>query len=525
LWLVFSWLHDRMTHSPILFVTSPEKNSGKTTLLGVLNFLACRGLQSVSISGPALFRSITKWSPTLAVDEADSAFVKNDDLRDVINAGWTRGQGIPRCHPETHEPMVFSAFAPKIVAMKGRNIPDTTLSRSIVITMKPRRASNPKEHTADFDHLDNETFARRRSQLLRWAADNIDAIVKATPEMLPGFHNRRRANWKPLLAIAEACGSESKTAAWAAARAIEKTATTFDASISVQLLRAIKGMFKARNNEQIGSEALVAELAMDKTAPWATYNKGKPISERQVAGLLKDYDIRPGHIRIGETQVRGYQESQFTDAFERYLVTEESENAAGTDRYPSQCPKPHEMGTSATFYPSQAESVGTDKNGKKPNNDGPWDTGTDAKGGKGARALSLGAESTPLDYLGPIVEVPDLGPDPLDEHGAPRPGTVASVPFMITAAMKAELLTLGFSADQIRQLVPQEAHDILAAATSHAKDADVGPPQPELCPKCGNEGGNITSYAGVGARVHKHCEQEWRAIIDNEMAQRGVWLA
>jgi hypothetical protein len=71
LWIVFSWLHEHegaVTHSPILYVTSAEKDSGKSTLLGVLNFLARRSLQSVDISGPALFRSIAKWQPTLIVD-------------------------------------------------------------------------------------------------------------------------------------------------------------------------------------------------------------------------------------------------------------------------------------------------------------------------------------------------------------------------------------------------------------------------------------------------------------------------
>jgi hypothetical protein len=27
---------------------------------------------------------------------------------------------------------------------------------------------------------------------------------------------------------------------------------------------------------------------------------------------------------------------------------------------------------------------------------------------------------SPLDYCGPVVEVPDLGPDDLDEHGMPK---------------------------------------------------------------------------------------------------------
>jgi hypothetical protein len=48
LWIVFSWLHEHegtVTHSPILYVTSAERDSGKSTLLGVLNFLARRSLR------------------------------------------------------------------------------------------------------------------------------------------------------------------------------------------------------------------------------------------------------------------------------------------------------------------------------------------------------------------------------------------------------------------------------------------------------------------------------------------------
>jgi uncharacterized protein DUF3631 len=426
LWVMFSWLHHRMTHSPILFVSSAEKDSGKTTLLGVLNFLTHRGMPIVSASGPALFRSIAKWEPTLITDEADTAFVNNDDLREVINSGWTRGQGVPRCHPETHEPEMFSTFAPKIVAMKGRKLPDTTLSRSIIITLKPRRAANQNEHVADFDHLDNETFARLRSQVMRWAADNVEAIVKATPEIPAGFQNRRRANWKPLLAIAEAAGGEWKTAAWAAAKTIEKVADTFDASIGVQLLQAIKAMFEARinaprNSDRIKSEDLVDELVEDLTAPWATYNKGKPISQRQVAGLLKGYDIKPRTIRLDDgTTAKGYLLEWFLDAFDR-LCGSPDESAQAADP-PSGSVTPSQ----SLFFNDLDQKLSvtsdldvTDKKEPKPLKDNTCDAVTDSEGGPGQNAPSDAIPSTPLDYHGPVVAVPDPGLDPLGEHGEP----------------------------------------------------------------------------------------------------------
>jgi putative DNA primase/helicase len=157
----------------------------------------------VSITGPALFRSIVKWCPTFVIDEADTALVNNDDLKEVINSGWTRGQGAVRCDAETQEPRWFSTFAPKAIGMKGRRLPDTTLSRAIIVEMKRK---GPGEAAQDFRHIDDAGLARLRRQLHRWSIDNEAALADALPEMLPGFRNRVAANWNLLLAIAESAG-------------------------------------------------------------------------------------------------------------------------------------------------------------------------------------------------------------------------------------------------------------------------------------------------------------------------------
>jgi hypothetical protein len=165
---------------------------------------------------------------------------------------------------------------------------------------------------------------------MRWAMDNAEAIAKATPEIPPGFHNRRRANWRPLLAIAEAAGSEWKTAAWKAALAIEAVADTFDPSIGVELLQAIKAAFEARakelrNKDRITAPGLITDLAADETARWATYNKGKPISQAQVARLLKPYGIKPKTIRWDDgtedgSYPKGYLLEWFADVFSRFCT-------------------------------------------------------------------------------------------------------------------------------------------------------------------------------------------------------------
>ena len=120
LWEVFTWAHDAFTHSPQLLVTSPEANSGKSTLLGLVGLLARKGLQLVNPSPAVMYRIIEAWHPTLICDEADDQFKDNPDLRSVFNSGWTRGSGVPRCHPETNAPEIFPTFAPKAIGMKGR---------------------------------------------------------------------------------------------------------------------------------------------------------------------------------------------------------------------------------------------------------------------------------------------------------------------------------------------------------------------------------------------------------------------
>jgi hypothetical protein len=45
--------------------------------------------------------------------------------------------------------------------------------------------------------------------------------------------------------------------------------------------------------------------------------------------------------------------------------------------------------------------------------------------------------------------------------------TVASVPFMITRAMREQLHQCGVSDDKIAKLTPQQAHDIISQGSDH----------------------------------------------------------
>ena len=275
----------------------------------------------VEISEATLFRSIEMWQPSIIVDEADVILINNDPLRAVINSGWTRGACVPRCVGDDNIPHAFPTFCPKALGMKGRKLPDTTLSRSIIIEMQRKKTG---ERVAHFRALDDAGLARLRQQALRWANDHGEKLMNAEPVMPTGFDNRLGDNWHLLLAIADLAGD---TLAEQARRAAMKLSRVADvASTSARLLADIRAIFYGSEEgdeplveplERISSADLVAQLAANPESPWAEWKGGKPITQAQLARVLKPFGIGSEVIRMpsGGTP-RGYLRSQFEDAWE-----------------------------------------------------------------------------------------------------------------------------------------------------------------------------------------------------------------
>ena len=325
LWIAFTCVHEAAVHSPILIVTSPEPNCGKSTLLGLVSYMVPRGLIVVEISPAVLYRMIESWHPTLIVDEADVAFRNNPELRAVINAGWTRGAGVPRCHPDTHEPELFDTFGPKAIGLKGLKVPDTTLSRGIVIEMERKL---PTDKAEGFKHIDDADLQDIRRMLLRWSADNLDAIKAAEPLAPDGFANRLSDNWRIMFAIADQAGFGAE-----ARKAAVNLSQGHDAvSLSTQLIIDCKTAMEAARVDRMKSADLVSALAAMEDRHWAEMpSNHKPITQPQVAKLLKGFKIRPEPMRVaGERMARGYKLEEIVRVLGRYGPGASSQNPRHT---------------------------------------------------------------------------------------------------------------------------------------------------------------------------------------------------
>ena len=320
LWTLHSHAIDAFGTTPRLNVRSAEKQSGKTRLLELLNLLTRQARFTVSMSAPYMFRAIEAHCPTLLVDETDAIFgakteQNHEDLRALINAGHRRGATVGRMAGEGAGmvPTEFACFCPVALAGIGR-LPDTVHDRSIVIELR-RRA--PGETVDAYRERRvrpvAEKLARRAAA---WAARHRDELVEADPVMPDGITDRPADVWEPLLAIADAAGGDWPHAARAACLDLNAVRADDDASLGVQLLDDIHGVFDRAGDDKVSTATLLETLAGIEEAPWGDWY-GKPITSRWLAGKLKPYGIHSKQVRIGDTTLKGYDRADFEDAWTR----------------------------------------------------------------------------------------------------------------------------------------------------------------------------------------------------------------
>lgn len=314
LWIMFTWCIDAAQIAPIACITAPEKRCGKSQLLRLMAALSLRPLKTENITAAALFRSIEKWQPTLFIDEADTFLKENEDMRGVLNAGYEKNGCVIRTTGDNHEPTPFRVFGAKAISGIG-HLPDTLKDRSIILEL---RRKQPNETRVRLRHADMSLFERLKQQLARWADDNLEALRVSRPVLPDALNDRAQDSWESLLAIADLAGGHwGKTARHSALAisGVEEDAP----SINEELLADIKQAFNSMKVTRISSVELLERLCRDDEAPWGTWSHGKPMTPRKLSQRLSDFGISSKTMRDGSGTFKGYELSDFKDAFNRYL--------------------------------------------------------------------------------------------------------------------------------------------------------------------------------------------------------------
>jgi len=239
LWVIGTYVYDAFRIFPKLFLESPEKRCGKTTLMEVLAAIVHRALMASNVTPATIFRAVNQWRPTLLIDEADALLTReNEELRGLINSGHTRtGANVLRVEEVGGERVVvkLSTWAP--MGLAGINSPpDTIKDRSITIPLR-RKLSTEKLDRLPLDLF--EQYQALRQKLQRWAEDNFDELRRSDP-LIPEIDNdRAQDNWIPLLSIAELIDPQLANEARLAMQLLETIAPQDSAGVGPLLLPLI----------------------------------------------------------------------------------------------------------------------------------------------------------------------------------------------------------------------------------------------------------------------------------------------
>jgi len=334
LWVAHSWAFDAAFATPYLTVLSPERRSGKTLLLEVLELLVRSPWRLVATSESALFRKIHGDRPTVMLDEVDAVFGGDSDrtepLRAVLNAGNRPGSSVARCVGPMQAVVDFNVFGPKVLSgIDTGRLPDTIRDRAIEIRMR-RKA--PGESAERFRRrFAEQATADVRAGLEEWAADAVTPLRDAEPSVPADLNDRAADAWEPLLAIADLAAGGWPARARQASLALAGEEAD-DATHGTRVLAALKAALGDRR--AITTADLVTALNDDDELPYGGWRDGRGIDARAIARLLKPYGLKPRSVRLDTGTAKGYsRDEDLEDAFARYLAPDVTGD-------PSQTPDP-----------------------------------------------------------------------------------------------------------------------------------------------------------------------------------------
>lgn len=333
LWIAHTHLMDLWINSPRIAFLSPEPGSGKTRALEVTESLVPRPIAQVGCSVAYLFHKVsdTDVLPTILFDEIDTVFghkVKDvhEDVRGLLNAGHRRGATYGRCvvRGRDVETIEYNCFC--AVAMGGLgDLPDSILSRSVIIRMKKRA---PTERIEPYrNRINGPAGHALRGQLEAWAAQCRALPNFNFPEM-PGVIEDRDADcWEDLIAVADFAGGDWPTRARKAAVEFVIAAKEGSPSLGVRLLSDLRN-YVFKDADELATSEILQRLQDVEEAPWGTLYRGEPIDPRGLANLLKQYGVTSQRIRPdGVKQQRGYTKVSLADPWARYLPLSQPPNS------------------------------------------------------------------------------------------------------------------------------------------------------------------------------------------------------
>ncbi len=328
LWILHTYTFQAAHFTPYLNIYSPLEESGKSTCMAILRSFCASPWWASGVS-PAIFkRRISVGHPTVLLDNWQTVFRGSDknQFTGFLLNGCDQARDVASFDhlSETSTANLWQTFCPKAFAGL-ESLPLSLARHSIPIVLQRRKPHETVKST--FNLLVPGSTAKLTSWMERWAQDHEERVAttfdgyELEGPMLPGLSPHQQNCARALLALAEAIGGHWPQKARDALMEIFIDYNKGQVS-PTQLLSDIRGAFARRGNqERIFTAELLEDLHDLDDRTWHEYGKsGKPMTAHSLSAVLrKNFGIYSRSQRRGQEKLRGYQLSDFLEAWERYL--------------------------------------------------------------------------------------------------------------------------------------------------------------------------------------------------------------
>ena len=311
LWAIGTWTYRSFDAFPYLVITAATKQSGKTRLMELLSFLCDHAHSFTALTPAVLFRLLGEardagHGATILFDEAETLSKEAaSTMRQVMNAGYRRGQSIPRV--VKNQVVEFPVYSPKVFVLIG-DVYDTLRDRSIVMTLQ--RGTPTRRFDWQTAHAEAMALRPQLANLAPYRGDivTLDTFVGG----------RESEIWAPIFSLASVWCPEKVDALLAVASdlAAAKTApkrrysdsadAEQDAKEASYAERALRDMASIIDDKRyVLSSVAVDALRAIPAGPWRVY-RGDGLTPILLSNLLSRFGVRPKQFKVAGKVARGY---------------------------------------------------------------------------------------------------------------------------------------------------------------------------------------------------------------------------
>lgn len=296
LWVIASWIPELFTIAPLLALLSVTRRCGKTSFIAAMAALLRRPMVASDVTAAALQESSHRGEiPVL--DELDQYLDRHKGLVAVLNAGHSRDAASIR-----RKGVSYDVFGFKALGAIGE-LPPATIDRAIVISFV-RKGEDVK--VTRYVPKTGDDGCALHAMIRRFWLDNAARLNENDLPEPDVESDRAKDNWRPLLATARLFGPAVLEEALEAAKELTRNEDD-NPHVVEEFIFDVVRIFVEDGSEFIASETLIQALCKDRESPWPTYSRGKQLSFRDLAKLMRLAKVKVGEQRnAGGVNQRGY---------------------------------------------------------------------------------------------------------------------------------------------------------------------------------------------------------------------------